>query len=109
MIGTKPFGLAYWTTASTRVGVSGTTAKSRQRKFVPSSHLGPFALMVSPGSGAGSVQFSQQLCTSRYKFDTFSIFSSNLPDYESILANAIFSIFKMATLMFKMVVKLIII
>ena len=32
--------------------------------------------------GAGSVQFSQQLCTSGYKYDTFSICSSNLPDYE---------------------------
>ena len=31
----------------TRVGISGTTAKSRQRKFVPSSHLGPFALVAS--------------------------------------------------------------
>ena len=31
----------------TRVGISGTTAKSRQRKFVPSSHPGPFALVAS--------------------------------------------------------------
>ena len=30
-----------------RVGISGTTAKSRQRKFVPSSHPGPFALVAS--------------------------------------------------------------
>ena len=30
-----------------RVGISGTTAKSRQRKFVPSSHTGPFALVAS--------------------------------------------------------------
>ena len=33
-------------------------------------------------SGAGSVQISQQLCTSGYKYDTFSIYSLNLPDYE---------------------------
>ena len=32
----------------TRVGISGTTAKSCQRKFVPSSHPGPFALVASP-------------------------------------------------------------
>ena len=31
----------------TRVGISGTTAKSRQRKSVPSSHPGPFALVAS--------------------------------------------------------------
>ena len=31
----------------TRVGISGTVAKSRQRKFVPSSHPGPFALVAS--------------------------------------------------------------
>ena len=30
-----------------REGISGTTAKSRQRKFVPSSHPGPFALVAS--------------------------------------------------------------
>ena len=30
-----------------RVGISRTTAKSRQRKFVPSSHPGPFALVAS--------------------------------------------------------------
>ena len=30
-------------------------------------------------SGAGSVQISQQLCTSGYKYDTFNICSSNLP------------------------------
>ena len=28
-----------------RVGISGTTAKSRKRKFVPSSHPGPFAVV----------------------------------------------------------------
>ena len=33
--------------ATTQVGISGTTAKSRQRKFVPSSHPGPFALVAS--------------------------------------------------------------
>ena len=33
--------------ALSRVGISGTTAKSRQRKFVPSSHPGPFALVAS--------------------------------------------------------------
>ena len=35
-----------WRPAS-QVGISGTTAKSRQRKFVPSSHPGPFALVAS--------------------------------------------------------------
>ena len=30
-----------------RVGISGTTAKSRQRKFVPSSHPGPSAAVAS--------------------------------------------------------------
>ena len=30
-----------------RVGISGTTAKSRKRKFVPSSHPRPFAVVVS--------------------------------------------------------------
>ena len=30
-----------------RVGISRTTAKSRKRKFVPSSHPGPFALVAS--------------------------------------------------------------
>ena len=30
-----------------RVGISGTTAKSRKRKFVPSSHPGPFAVVAS--------------------------------------------------------------
>ena len=33
--------------AYSRVGISGTTAKSRQRKFVPLSHPGPFALVAS--------------------------------------------------------------
>ena len=32
---------------TTRVGISGTTAKSRQRKFVPSSHPGPFAVVAT--------------------------------------------------------------
>ena len=31
----------------TRVGISGTTAKSRERKFVPLSHPGPFAVVAS--------------------------------------------------------------
>ena len=30
-----------------RMGISGTTAKSRQRKFVPSSHPGPFAVVAT--------------------------------------------------------------
>ena len=30
-----------------RVGISGTTTKSRKRKFVPSSHPGPFAVVAS--------------------------------------------------------------
>ena len=38
-----------------RVGISGTTAKSRQRKFVPSSHTGPFALVASPGKSKTKV------------------------------------------------------
>ena len=33
--------------SKTRVGISGTTAKSRKRKFVPSSHPGPFAVVAS--------------------------------------------------------------
>ena len=41
--------------ALTRVGISGTTAKSRQRKFVPSSHTGPFALVASPGKSKTKV------------------------------------------------------
>ena len=31
----------------TRVGISVTTAKSRQRKFVPSSHPEPFAVVAT--------------------------------------------------------------
>ena len=31
--------------SNTRVGISGTIAKSRQRKCVPSSHPGPFAVV----------------------------------------------------------------
>ena len=38
---------AYTETSLARVGISGTTAKSRQRKFVPSSHPGPLALVAS--------------------------------------------------------------
>ena len=30
-----------------RVGIRGTTAKSRKRKFVPSLHPGPFAVVAS--------------------------------------------------------------
>ena len=30
-----------------RVGISGTTAKSRKRKFVLSSHTGPYAVVAS--------------------------------------------------------------
>ena len=33
-------------------------------------------------SGAGSARILQQLCASGYKYDTFSICSSNLPDNE---------------------------
>ena len=33
-------------------GISGTTAKSRKRKFVPSSHPGPFA--KGPGCDEGT-------------------------------------------------------
>ena len=29
------------------MGISGTTAKSRERKFVPSSHPGPFAVVTT--------------------------------------------------------------
>ena len=38
-----------------RVGISGTTAKSRQRKFVPSSHTGQVALVASPGKSKTKV------------------------------------------------------
>ena len=38
--------LGFWVSIS-RVGISGTTAKSRKRKFVPSSHPGPFAVVAS--------------------------------------------------------------
>ena len=31
----------------TQVGISGTTAKSRKRKFVPWSHPGPFGVVAS--------------------------------------------------------------
>ena len=37
------------------MGISGTTAKSRKRKFVPSSHPGPFALVASPGKNKTKV------------------------------------------------------
>ena len=33
--------------ACPRVGISGTTAKLRQRNFVPSSHPGTFAVVVT--------------------------------------------------------------
>ena len=42
-----------WTNA--RVGISGTTAKSCQGKFVPSSHPGPFALVASSGKSQTKV------------------------------------------------------
>ena len=32
---------------ASRMGISGTTAKSRIRKFVPSSHPGPYAVVAS--------------------------------------------------------------
>ena len=35
------------TLALAPVGISGTTAKSHKRKFVPSSYLGPFAVAAS--------------------------------------------------------------
>ena len=38
-----------------RVGISATIAKSRQRKFVPSSHTGPFALVALPGKSKTKV------------------------------------------------------
>ena len=38
-----------------RVGISGTTAKSRQRKFVPSSDPGPFALVATSRKGQTKV------------------------------------------------------
>ena len=37
----------FLTNHMSRVGISGTTAKSRPRKFVPSSHPGPFAVVAS--------------------------------------------------------------
>ena len=33
-------------TGKSRVGISGTTAKSREPKFVPSSHPGPFTVVA---------------------------------------------------------------
>ena len=39
----------------TRVGISGTTAKSRKRKFVPSSHPGPFGVVASSGKSQTKV------------------------------------------------------
>ena len=39
--------LIKWFTSTSRVGISGTTAKSRKRKFVPSSHPGRFTLVAS--------------------------------------------------------------
>ena len=45
----KPFGWEKLYVRKARVGISGTTAKSRKRKFVPSSHPGPCALVASPG------------------------------------------------------------
>ena len=41
--------------SKTRLGISGTTAKSRERKFVPLSHTGPFALVASPGKSKTKV------------------------------------------------------
>ena len=38
-----------------RVGISGTTAKSRQRKFVPSSHPGPFVVVATSRKGQTKV------------------------------------------------------
>ena len=60
-------------------------------------------------SGAGSAQILQQLCTSGYKYDTFSICSSNRPGYKINASQHDFSIIKMATIIFKMAVKIIII
>ena len=46
--GSRVFSLfLHFTPVYPRVGISGTTAKSRQRKFVPSSHTGPVALVAS--------------------------------------------------------------
>ena len=36
----------FFFSAMSRVGISWTTAKSRKRKFVPSSHPGPFAVVA---------------------------------------------------------------
>ena len=44
-----------WRVDFTRVGISGTTAKSRKRKFIPSSHPGPLALVASPGKSKTKV------------------------------------------------------
>ena len=44
---TLPMSTDFDLEANTRVGISGTTAKSRKHRFVPSSHLGPFAVVAS--------------------------------------------------------------
>ena len=38
-----------------RVGISGATAKSRKRKFVPLSHPGPFAVVATSGKSQTKV------------------------------------------------------
>ena len=43
---------------------------------------GIFLSLCRKTSGAGSAHILQQLCTSGYKYDTFSICSSNLPGYK---------------------------
>ena len=45
----------YMFLSNTRVGISGTTAKSRQRKFVPSSHPGSFAVVATSRKGQTTV------------------------------------------------------
>ena len=60
-------------------------------------------------SGAGSASILQQLCTSGYKYDTFSMCSSNLPGYEINASQREFFHFQDAFHDFKMAVKLIII
>ena len=46
-IGADCSGFTLFASILTRVGITGTTAKSRKRKFVPSSHPGPFTAVAS--------------------------------------------------------------
>ena len=51
----------YWRFTKSRVGISETTAKS-QRKFVPSSHPGPFAEVASSMKSQTKVNVGTLAC-----------------------------------------------